>query len=588
MSPADTTWVRGVPYGRHKVGSRTSLNQRWTGPVLALCVVAAGATLTQPASAAAPTRSATGAALAGRDVPHHLDLGPADLRETRTTSTPQPGVTLTQITRGASDSALRWTLEVLIPATGTSPDPDAPPHALSDQAAARTVADRLREKGFPARVEEVAQPRVSDVPAGTLGYRVRVGSFSTKAAADSTRAQLVASGESGSSVYTGWDGQRRARGPWHVRAVTIDPRTFRGSLAASYGPNLHDRETTSQLSLSAGATVGVNGGFFVLDPAAGAPGDPAGVGVYGGTLLSEPINARPALILHADARDTSIRRLSWKGSALVGGREMPMDGVNRVPGLIRNCGGDSTDIPTALPLHDITCTDDSELVAFTAQYGPSTPSGPGREVVIDPRHTVSSVLATRGTALPAGSMSLQGTGAAADTLAQVHLGDRVDVRTRLVDRRGQTEVTVRDTTVVNGGPLLVQDGREDITAQRDGMIHRADPSFAYGFVVKRNPRTFAGIDGQGRTVLVTVDGRSTEDLGLSIPETADVARSLGLVDAINLDGGGSTTMVLRGELISRPSDVTGERPVGDALLVLPAQRGQAARPRPGGGSNSRP
>ena len=77
-------------------------------------------------------------------------------------------------------------------------------------------------------------------------------------------------------------------------------------------------------------------------------------------------------------------------------------------------------------------------------------------------------------------------------------------------------------------------------------MHPGDPSFAYGWFVKRNPRTFAGVDGQGRTVLVTVDGRTTDDLGLSIPETADVARSLGMVDAINLDGGGSTTMVVDG------------------------------------------
>ena len=60
---------------------------------------------------------------------------------------------------------------------------------------------------------------------------------------------------------------------------------------------------------------------------------------------------------------------------------------------------------------------------------------------------------------------------------------------------------------------------------------------------------------------MTVDGRTSRDLGLSIPETADVARSLGLVDAINLDGGGSTTMVVDGRVISRPSDSTGERPV---------------------------
>ncbi len=64
-------------------------------------------------------------------------------------------------------------------------------------------------------------------------------------------------------------------------------------------------------------------------------------------------------------------------------------------------------------------------------------------------------------------------------------------------------------------------------------------------------------------------GRTSDDFGLSVPEAADVARSLGLVDAINLDGGGSTTMVVDGQVISRPSDPSGERPVGDALLIQP-------------------
>jgi exopolysaccharide biosynthesis protein len=117
----------------------------------------------------------------------------------------------------------------------------------------------------------------------------------------------------------------------------------------------------------------------------------------------------------------------------------------------------------------------------------------------------------------------------------------------------------------------MRNGEEHITQRRDGFVHVDDPSFAYGWVLQRNPRTFAGIDARGRTVLVTVDGRTTDDLGLSIPEAADVARSLGLVDAVNLDGGGSTTMALRGQVISHPSDTTGERPVGDAVLVLPPE-----------------
>jgi exopolysaccharide biosynthesis protein len=120
--------------------------------------------------------------------------------------------------------------------------------------------------------------------------------------------------------------------------------------------------------------------------------------------------------------------------------------------------------------------------------------------------------------------------------------------------------------------MLVQDGKERITQAADGFVRPGDPTFSYGFVAKRNPRTFAGIDRAGRTLLVTVDGRSVDELGLSIPETADVARSLGMVDALNLDGGGSTAMVVAGVLVSRPSDTSGERPVGDAVLVLPDRR----------------
>lgn len=115
----------------------------------------------------------------------------------------QPGVTLTQITRGTSDPSLTWSVESLIPATPTSPDPGAPPRALSDEASAREQANRLGAKGFPARVETVRQPRTADVPEGTLGYRVRIGSYLTKAAADSVKAQLATTGESASSVYTG-------------------------------------------------------------------------------------------------------------------------------------------------------------------------------------------------------------------------------------------------------------------------------------------------------------------------------------------------------------------------------------------------
>ena len=68
-------------------------------------------------------------------------------------------------------------------------------------------------------------------------------------------------------------------------------------------------------------------------------------------------------------------------------------------------------------------------------------------------------------------------------------------------------------------------------------------------------------------MFVTVDGRQLGELGLSIPETAAVARSLGMVEALNLDGGGSTALVVDDRLVSNPSDAAGERAVGDAIFI---------------------
>jgi exopolysaccharide biosynthesis protein len=115
----------------------------------------------------------------------------------------------------------------------------------------------------------------------------------------------------------------------------------------------------------------------------------------------------------------------------------------------------------------------------------------------------------------------------------------------------------------------VRDGEVHVTAARDGLVNPDDPALFYRLALQRNPRTFAGVDGSGRTYLVTADGRSTTSIGLSLDETAAVARALGMRQALNLDGGGSTTMVARGVVVNRPSDPGGERRVGDAVLVLP-------------------
>ena len=397
--------------------------------------------------------------------------------------------------------------------------------------------------------------RTADVPAGTLGYRVRVGDYATKAEADAgsgaagrgRRDARTASTPAGTAT-------RRTADRGTSRSLRIDPKTFTGRLAASFGPDLHDRETTSALADGRDATAGVNGGFFVLDPASGAPGDPAGAGVYDGRVLSESSGGSSGA---GAARQRPRQR---RAAAVLGRRgrhRRPEDAARRHrPGSrawSATAVATATDPPTALPLHDVTCTDDSELVAFTPAVRPGDPVGGGARG--RPRGTASSpaVHDGRGTTLAPGQTSIQATGGDVALLADVEVGDRLPVRARL--EAGGT--AARHPARHDASPTAVRSWCAtagcDISQRRDGFVHPGDPSFAYGWFVKRNPRTIAGVDGQGRTVLVTVgrpEHRRTS--ACPSPRRHGVARSLGLVDAINLDGGGSTTMVVHGSVDQPP------------------------------------
>jgi hypothetical protein len=117
------------------------------------------------------------------------------------------------------------------------------------------------------------------------------------------------------------------------------------------------------------------------------------------------------------------------------------------------------------------------------------------------------------------------------------------------------------THVVGGFPLLLRSG-----ARVGDLEVTSRPSFA----AARHPRTAVGFDPRRMALwLVEVDGRQPGySEGMTLPELTQLLESLGATEALNLDGGGSSVMVLGGEAVSRPSDAEGERRVGNALAVL--------------------
>jgi exopolysaccharide biosynthesis protein len=117
--------------------------------------------------------------------------------------------------------------------------------------------------------------------------------------------------------------------------------------------------------------------------------------------------------------------------------------------------------------------------------------------------------------------------------------------------------------LIGGWPRILRDGKEVASEAPtvEGTISRNAEA--------KHPRTAIGFSRDSTTLyILTVDGRSTQSVGVTLVELADLMRRVGAWQAMNFDGGGSTTMIVNGALMNKPTDASGERDVGNALLVV--------------------
>ena len=110
--------------------------------------------------------------------------------------------------------------------------------------------------------------------------------------------------------------------------------------------------------------------------------------------------------------------------------------------------------------------------------------------------------------------------------------------------------------ILSGGPYLVKDGEIfiDLTDEKLSAIGG------------RNPRTAIGYTKENNLILITADGREGSSIGLTLYELANLMKQLGCVNAMNLDGGGSTVMYVNGSVVNKPN-VQGGIPLSHTLLI---------------------
>ncbi|HUR72627.1 MAG TPA: phosphodiester glycosidase family protein [Sporichthya sp.] len=389
---------------------------------------------------------------------------------------------------------------------------------------------------------QIARPFPGGLPLGRSDLRER---RSTK---------HLAPGVTLTTIRRGNGKAKRARiadtrgGPWLVNVLTIDPREADGRLTTTFGRTLAGLDRTTALIKRADALAGVNGSFFSLRADRRYPGLPVGLTIRDGRVLSKPTGTSQEVTLALDSEQNTLRigQFIWSGNvrSRSGQGSMALDRLNSPPTVPRGCARAKA---AAKPR----CAGSGQLAAFTSDFAGRTPAGPGVEIVLDSAGCPMRVVRHRGVKLRRAQTSLQGTGATAARLRSLAAGGCVDTEHSVHNRYGWELPLRSGVSAVTGRFRLM----------RQGQIVLSDRGAS---IFGRNPRTIAGVDPDGKLMLVTIDGRQPRSVGATLWEAARVARALGMWDAINLDGGGSTAMAVRGHLVNRPAG--SERSVSDALV----------------------
>jgi hypothetical protein len=328
--------------------------------------------------------------------------------------------------------------------------------------------------------------------------------------------------------------------PASIWLLRLDPRAT-DLRAALSNDVIVDTETVSDIAARHGAVAAVNAGFFLLPT-----GDPSGIYKLKGELVSDTRRPRGALGI---VRGASGMRLLFGRVAATMQLRVPRRA--RPDSILEIAGVDTTRLR-------------GRLMLFTPAYHQHTDTpATGLEWVVQgkPLRVTSGPLSAGKTPIPRDGYVLSFGGTkASPALQALRVGSRLELDTNYNAIDGSENDWKNADAIVGGAGLLLRDG-ETIS---DWKVEQLSPTFAE----TRHPRTLVGTHADGSVWLVTVDGRQPKlSAGMSLYELRALARRLGLRNALNLDGGGSTTMWVAGKIVNSPSDAAGPRKVSDALIV---------------------
>ena len=290
--------------------------------------------------------------------------------------------------------------------------------------------------------------------------------------------------------------------------LSIEPATASNTLAA--------RSKISSIAKRENAIAAINGGYF--KPQTGVP---LGTLMINKKMYTGPIYDRVALGIFDDGYGMARVQLKSTVDTNIGG--LKIDNINQ---------------PRMLSTHTIVYT------PVWGEYSPPCPKY-GKQITVSNGKLIAS---SYGSALiPKDGFVIVGPEKALDTIIRAK-------RFKLNIKMNPDWNNVNH--IISGGPYLIKNGDiyVDMTAQKLGAIGG------------RNPRTAIGYTRDNHLVMLTADGREGSSIGLTLMELASLMKEFGCVNAMNLDGGGSTVMYINGQVVNKPA-VQGGIPLSHTLTV---------------------
>jgi len=203
------------------------------------------------------------------------------------------------------------------------------------------------------------------------------------------------------------------------------------------------------------------------------------------------------------------------------------------------------------------------LLVYTKDWGQNSPQAPNYGINLAIENGKIIKASNGSLAIPENGYVVSGPKSKLEPFFNAQMRDEKQIFLAGLKRARKVELEIKNNNqwedvnhIVSGGPFLIKNGNIYVDVKEQKLLS----------ITGRNPRTAIGYTKDNEFIMVTIDGREHNSVGMTLTETARLMKEFGCVWAMNLDGGGSSVMFIKGNIVNTPS-IKGGIAVSNALVI---------------------